>query len=143
VSASLYYPAGIVFDASNNLYIADSYNHSIRKVTTGGLITTFAGNQRYGVSGDGGPAAQASMEYPQSVVFDVAGNAYILEENGLRIRRVTPGGIISTVAGTGVAGFSGDGGPSLAATLRYPLGSMAMDTNSTLFFTDTYNHRVR
>ena len=142
-SAKLNFPTGIVFDASNNLYIADAYNHSIRKVTPGGLITTFAGNQRYGFSGDGGPATQASMEYPQSVVFDATGNAYILEESGQRIRRVTPGGIISSVAGTGAAGFSGDGGPSLAATLRYPFGSMAMDASGTLFFTDTSNHRVR
>ena len=124
-SAKLNYPKNIIFDASNNLYIADAYNHSVRKVTPGGLITTFAGNQRYAFSGDGGPATQASMEYPQSVVFDATGNAFVLEENGQRIRRVTPGGIISSVAGTGVAGFSGDGGPSLAATMRYPFGSMA------------------
>jgi sugar lactone lactonase YvrE len=142
-SAKLNFPKNIIFDASNNLYIADAYNHSIRKVTPGGLITTFAGNQRYAFSGDGGPATQASMEYPQSVVFDATGNAYVLEENGVRIRRVTPGGIISSVAGTGLAGFSGDGGPSQAATLRYPLGSMAMDASGTLFFTDTSNHRVR
>ena len=82
------------------------------------------------------------MEYPH-LLLSRTGNAYVLEQNGQRIRRVTPGGIISSVAGTGVLGFSGDGGPSLAATLRYPVGSMALDAGGTLFFTDTSNHRVR
>ena len=142
-SATLNYPAELAFDASNNLYIADAYNHCIRKVTAGGLITTFAGNQRAGFSGDGGPANQASLYYPSSILFDTAGNAYILEEFGQRIRMVTPGGTISSVAGTGAFGFSGDGGPSVAAALRYPYGTMALDANGTLYFTDTYNHRVR
>jgi uncharacterized protein (TIGR03437 family) len=142
-AARLYSPRGIAFDASNNMYIADAFNEVIRMVSPGGVISTFAGNNKYGFSGDGGAATRASMQTPWSLAFDSAGNLYILEENGHRIRKVTPGGIISTVAGTGLQGFSGDGGPSLAAALRYPQGSMAVDANGTLYFTDTDNHRVR
>jgi uncharacterized protein (TIGR03437 family) len=142
-SAKLNTPEGIAFDASNNLYIADFNNHSVRKVTPGGLITTFAGNQNKGFSGDGGPATQASMTEPASVIFDASGNAYILEDSGQRIRGVTPGGTITTVGGNGIAGFSGDGGPSTKATVRGPIGSMAMDAKGTLYFTDTINQRVR
>jgi uncharacterized protein (TIGR03437 family) len=142
-AAKLYSPRGIAFDASNNMYIADAFNEVIRKVSPGGVISTFAGTNRYGFSGDGGSATQAAMQTPVSVAFDSSGNLLILEENGQRVRKVTPGGIISTVAGTGLFGFSGDGGPSLAASLGYPQGSMAIDSNGTLFFTDTDNHRVR
>jgi uncharacterized protein (TIGR03437 family) len=140
--ALLNQPTGVVVDSGGNVYIADSGNHSIRMVS-GGLISTFAGNQKAGFSGDGGPAKNASLNDPVGLTIDPSsGNLYILESSGNRVRQVTPAGIITTVAGTGIAGFSGDGGPSTSAQISSPVGSMAFQ-NGTLYFTDTDNQRVR
>ena len=135
-------PYGVAVDAAGNIYIADTFNHSVRVVAPGGVISTYAGNQKQGFSGDGGPAKNASLNFPLGLTLDPAGNLYILEYGGNRIRQVTPAGIITTVAGTGTAGFSGDGGPSPAAQIRFPYGSMAYQSG-TLYFTDTSNQRVR
>ncbi|MGD0791327.1 MAG: choice-of-anchor D domain-containing protein [Terriglobales bacterium] len=141
-SAWLYYPAGVFVDASNNLYIADTYNEVIRKVS-GGTISTVAGTvQNAGYGGDGGPATSANLYYPSDVKVDSAGNIYIADTDNNRIRRVSAAsGNISTVAGNGTAGFSGDG----IATQNYlyqPL-SIWLDANDNLFIDDQYNHRIR
>ena len=136
-------PYGLAIDAAGNIYIADASNNCIRVVSSGGVISTFAGNPpKAGFSGDGGPAKGASMNYPVGLTFDGGGNLYILENGGNRIRQVTPAGIITTIAGSGIAGFSGDGGPSTSAQVNSPYGSMAY-LKGTLYFTDTNNQRVR
>jgi uncharacterized protein (TIGR03437 family) len=138
-------PYSLAIDTAGNLYIADASNFSVRMVSPGGVISTIAGNQREASSGDGGPAKSASLNYPLGITLDPNGNLYILEGFGNRIRVVTPAGpagIITTIAGTGIAGFSGDGGPSTSAQIDFPHGSLAYQ-NGTLYFTDTYNQRVR
>jgi sugar lactone lactonase YvrE len=141
-SANLYYPAGVAIDPSNNLYIADTYNHIIRKVS-GGTITTVAGTpQINGYSGDGGPATGAKLTYPADMKVDSAGNIYIADQYNHRIRKVSATtGNISTVAGNGAAGFSGDG-IATQNSLYYPLG-ISLDANDNLFIADQYNTRVR
>ena len=111
-AARLKKPGGVALDAAGNLFIADTWNHRIRKVTPGGVISTVAGNGTLGFSGDGGPATAAQLNYPSDMAVDAAGNLFIADTGNHRIRKVTPGGVISTVAGNGTAGFSGDGGPA-------------------------------
>lgn len=143
-SAQLNAPHGVAFDASGNLYITDSGNNRVRKVAAGnGVITTVAGTGEAGFSGDGGPATSAQLSYPFGVAIDASGNLFIGEEGTSRIRKVAvETGIISTVAGTGDRSFSGDGGPARDAAINaaYYLG---FDTSGSLFFGDSYNHRVR
>jgi hypothetical protein len=141
-SANLYYPQGVAVDSSNNLYIADTYNHIVRKVS-GGIITTVAGiPQTAGYSGDGSPATSAKMDYPSDMKVDAAGNIYIADQYNHRIRKVSATtGNISTVAGNGAGGFSGDG-IATQNSLYYPLG-ISLDANDNLFIADQYNHRIR
>jgi sugar lactone lactonase YvrE len=133
-SASLAQPEGLAVDSSGNLYIADTRNHRIRKLS-GGTITTIAGNGTPGFSGDGGPATSASLYNPGGVAVDSAGNLYIADSNNNRIRKVS-GGTITTVAGNGNAGFSGDGGPATSASLNYPIG-IAVDSAGDLYTADS------
>jgi len=120
--ASLFYPDAIALDLSNNLYIADYFDHTIRKVTTAtGIITTVAGNGTDGYSGDGGQATNAQLDYPQGVAVDSLGNIYIAHSEAGYIREViASSGIITTIAGNGNATYSGDGGPAPQAGLFYP-----------------------
>jgi len=141
-SANLDYPTGIVFDTAGNLYIADESHYSIRKVSTSQIITTVAGNGSAGYSGDGGLATSAQLGYPEGVAVDSAGNFYIADEGNNRIRKVGAGGIISTVAGTGSQGYSGDGGPANAAQLSCPYG-VALDSAGNLYVADTCNGLIR
>jgi len=141
-SAMIYQPEGVAADRNGNLYIADAGNNRIRKVTPGGVISTFAGNGTAGYSGDGGPAVSAQVSQPEGLVVDAAGNLYIADSENNRIRKVTPSGVISTVAGNGAVGFSGDGGPATAAQLSFPL-SVALDTAGSLYIADTNNNRIR
>jgi uncharacterized protein (TIGR03437 family) len=141
-SASLFYPEGVAADASGNLFIADTNNHRIRKVSASGIITTFAGNGTAGFSGDGGPATSAEMFEPIGVAMDASGNLFIVDDDDNRIRKVSASGIITTVAGNGTAGFSGDGGPATSASLSYPTG-VAMDASGNLFIADYGNNRIR
>ena len=117
--ATLPQPSGIAVDPAGNLYIADSSNQRIRKVAAGsGIITTVAGNGSYGFSGDGGAATAAGLSSPHGVALDTAGNLYIADTYNQRIRKVAAGsGVITTVAGNGSEGFSGDGGAATAAGL--------------------------
>ena len=140
--AGLYLPSAIAFDKSGNLYIADTGNHRIRRVAPSGQITAYAGNGMLGSSGDGGPATEATLNSPGALAFDSRGNLYIADTGNHRIRRVSPDGIISTVAGNGNDLMAGDGGPATAASLYLPQG-VAIDTSDNLLIADTGNFRVR
>ena len=143
-SASLNSPLGVAVDASGNLFIADSGNHRVRRVDGATVvIATVAGSGTSGFSGDGGPATSASLNSPQGVAVDGAGNLFIADFSNHRIRRVDAAtGVITTVAGTGVAGFSGDGGPATSASLGFPRG-VAVDASANLFIADLNNSRIR
>jgi sugar lactone lactonase YvrE len=142
VSAGLNYPANVAVDNAGNLYIADEYSNRIRKVSASGIITTVAGNGTLGSGGDSGPATSAQLYYPTGLAFDGSGNLYIADNGNQRIRKVDATGIITTVAGTGTASFSGDGGPATAATLNDPTG-VAVDTAGNLYIADYGNQRIR
>ena len=148
VDALINYPAGIAIDRAGNLYIADYLNHRIRKVDSSGIISTVAGTGERGFGGDGGPAVQAQLSYPQGVATDGNGNLYIAEPLNHRIRKVDSSGTITTLAGTGsfgfgsLGGFSGDGGPAGAAQLRSPR-DVALDSAGNLYIADASNHRIR
>ena len=140
-SAQLFQPSGLALDSSGNLYIADTANDVIRMVTSGGTITTIAGNNQQTYAGDGGPAVKAGLNSPSAVAVDSAGNIYIADSGNHRIRKIS-NGIITTVAGTGTAGFSGDGGPAIAAKLNRPL-DVAVDSSGNLYIADNLNSRIR
>jgi uncharacterized protein (TIGR03437 family) len=142
LKASLHDPVGLAVDAAGNLYIADEFNHRIRKVTPDGTITTVAGTGTPGFSGDGGSAVAAQLDDPHDVKMDAAGNLYIADSINQRVREVSPAGIISTIAGNGTAAFSGDGGKATAAALNMPL-SIALDATGNLYISDSVNQRVR
>ena len=141
-SAELSLPDGVAVDTSGNVYIADFGNKRIRKVTTAGIISTVAGNGTAGYSGDGGAATSAEISAPGGVAVDTSGNIYIADQSNNRIRKVTSAGIISTVAGNGTAGFSGDGGAATNAEIQTPMG-VAVDAAGNVYISDTYNARVR
>jgi len=140
--ASLYEPKGVAVDEAGNLYIADTFHHRIRKVDRAGIITTVAGNGVSGFSGDGGPATQASLNFPYDIAPDSSGNLYIADNGNYRIRKVSAKGIISTVAGNGQGGFSGDFGPATEAAL-YSAGGVAADGSGNLYIADLGNYRIR
>ena len=141
-AAQLYHPIGVALDGSGNLYIADLVNQRIRKVDAAtGIISTVAGG---GSSlGDGGPATSAQLSHPWDVTADGSGNVYIADRNNHRIRKVDAStGNISTVAGTGTGGYSGDGGAATAAQINYP-ADVAVDGAGNLYIADIGNHRIR
>src|SRR5436190_6957407 len=126
--------AALSFDASNNLYISDNGCHTLRRVSAG-IVTTIAGNGTIGYSGDGGPAIAAQLAFPGKVAIDNLGNVYIPDGQNHRIRKVTNSGIITTIAGTGVQGYSGDNGPATSAQIKFP-GSVIIDNAGNLFMGD-------
>jgi protein kinase-like protein/NHL repeat-containing protein len=140
--AELDHPTGIDFGPDGTLYIADSGNERIRARTPDGRIRTVAGVARSGSGGDGGPAEKAELTDPQYVEVTADGAIYIAEREGNRIRRIGPDGVVSTVAGTGTAGFSGDGGPATQAQLDGPTG-VHVGPDGTLFISDYRNSRLR
>ncbi len=142
--AALHYPLGVAADSSGNIYVADTYNNRVRKVFAGtGVITAFAGNGDLGSYGDGGIATAASLDAPSSLAMDSAGNIYVSEYDGQRIRKVSmPSLIITTMAGNGSSGYAGDGGPATAAKLYNPFG-IAVDSQRNIFVADCFNHRIR
>lgn len=143
-AADLNLPSSVALDAAGNLYIADSLHNRIRKVDAAThLISTAAGNGNSGVVGDGSLAVNASLSAPSGVALDGAGNLYIADTGNNVIREVSAAtGIISTIAGTGVAGYSGDTGPAINATLNQPWG-VTVDGAGNLFIADTFNHAIR
>ncbi len=138
----VYYPQGVTVDKNGNLFIADRYNHRIRKVTPNGTITTVAGDGNAGYISDGGPALATRLHYPADVAVDDAGNLYIADTNNHRIRKVTPNGIITTIAGNGEAGYISDGGPAIATRLNYP-HALTVDRSGNVYIADFHNHRIR
>jgi sugar lactone lactonase YvrE len=148
LETALYRPRGIVFDSAGNLIFADTGNrHRIRRIDANtGIVTTIAGSDTAGFSGDGGPATQALFRDPTELTIDRSGRLYVLDFGNARIRRIDANGIITTIAGNGMPGFSGDGGPALQASFNvgvYDNGGLAMDSRGSLYLADTYNARVR
>ena len=136
-------PTAIVFDAQGNLYFAETGNHVVRRFSVAGVITTVAGNGVQGFSGDGGPAIAAELDSPAGLTMDASGNLFIADSHNHRVREVAAAtGVITTIAGTGAAGFSGDGGLATAARLDLPT-ALAVDAAGNVYVADTDNHRVR
>jgi uncharacterized protein (TIGR03437 family) len=142
VSAQLGNPYGVAVDRSGNLLVAETLNNRIRKVSTGGIITTVVGTGSFGFSGDGSPAASAQLNNPNGIAVDASGNLFIADTFNDRIRKVSTGGIITTVAGIGAIGYSGDGGPAKSAQLYNPYG-VAVDGSGNFFIADALNNRIR
>jgi len=144
INAQLYYPIGICLDQAGNIYIADCLNNRIRKITVStGIITTVAGNNFSSYSGDGVLATATSLYHPSGVCVDVSGNIFIADYANNRIRKVTKAtGLISTIAGTGTAGYFGDGGLATSSKLCLPNG-VAVDGYGNIYIADLGNYRVR
>ena len=140
VATTVANPGGIAVDATDNLYIADTGNNRIRKLANG-AITTVAGNGMPGFSGDNGPPASAQLNGPLAMAVDSAGILYIADTDNHRIRKVA-NGVITTVAGNGTPGFSGDNGPATSAQLNQPEG-VAVDSVGNVYIADDINHRIR
>ena len=141
-SAELTFPSGIAVDGSGNVYFADYTNNVIRKINPGGIISTIAGNGIGGYSGDGSSATDAKLFTPYGVAADSLGNIYIADTYNQRIRKVNTSGVISTFAGTGVAGFGGDGSNATDAQLNEPTG-VAIDRFGNVYIADEFNNRIR
>jgi uncharacterized repeat protein (TIGR01451 family) len=143
-STEVSYPTGLAVDAAGqNLYIADTNNLRVRKLALApnGAISTVAGNGTSGNTGDGAAATSAQITSPWGLALDASGNLYITTE-GNTVREVSSQGIINTIAGTGLPGYSGDGGPATAALLNFPLG-VAVDSAGNVYVSDFYNNVVR
>jgi uncharacterized protein (TIGR03437 family) len=141
-SATMSLPASLALDAAGNLYICDSALNRVRVVGTNGVINNFAGTGQAGISGDGGPAAAATLYSPSAIAFDPSGNLYIADTGNNVIRMVTPGGTISTVAGNRGKGNGGDGGLATHASLNAPAGVIA-DNSGDIYIADTGNAWIR
>ena len=133
---------GLAVDEANNLYIANIDNNYVRRVDASGTVSLFAGTRKPGYSGDGGPATEAQVNFPAGLAVDNAGNLYIADSGNHRIRRVDTSGIITTIAGTGEPGYSGDGGPAAEAQLASPV-SLAVDADGNVYIADLGNYRIR
>jgi hypothetical protein len=142
-SASLGYPSALAVDPAGNVYIANHFSHwGVLKVDLNGILTRFAGNGTYGYGGDGGPATQAELSFVTGLAVDTAGNVYIADDANERIRKVDTNGLITTIAGNGTYGYSGDGGPATQAELWVPI-SVAVDAAGNVYIADEGNNRIR
>jgi sugar lactone lactonase YvrE len=136
------HPNGIAINKSGEIFISDSGSSKIRKIDRDQNVVTFAGNGEFRDFGDGGPAIQAGIRSPGGLAFGLDGGLYIAEETSHRIRKINKEGTIIQVAGTGVSGYSGDGGPATKAQLKSPY-RMAIDKDGNLYFSDRDNNCVR
>jgi RHS repeat-associated protein len=141
-AAQLASPKGVALGPDGSLYIADTGNHRIRRAKPDGIIRTIAGNGTAGYAGDGGPASDARLSYPAELAVAADGTVYVADSGNNRIRRIGPDGTITTFAGTGVAGFSGDGGSAAAASLNAPAG-IWIGHDGVVYVADRNNHRIR
>ncbi len=143
-AAELWGPYDIKIDASGNIYIADANENEIRMISgSTGIITTIAGKDSAGYSGDGGNATAAKLNYPTGIALDASGNVYISDHNNNRIREVNVStGKISTIAGTGTAGYTGDGGAANIAELSSP-AYIIMDASGNMYFSEWGNSTIR
>jgi gliding motility-associated-like protein len=135
-------PTGLTMDVNGNIFFTDQLNQRVRKISTTGIITTIAGNGMPGFSGDGGAATSAQLNSPIDVAVNASGEIFFTDQNNHRIRKVDASGIISTIAGTGIAGFSGDGGIAVTAQLSAPYG-ICLDAAGNLYVGDAFNNRIR
>jgi uncharacterized protein (TIGR03437 family) len=142
VNAPLGQTAGVAADANGNVYVADSSNNIVARVGADGIATVVAGNSIAGFSGDGGFATGASLNSPSGVAVDSVGNIYIADKQNSRVRRVSRDGTITTIAGDGNYGFSGDGGAATSASLSQPTG-VAVDSAGNIYIADDQNSRIR
>ena len=141
-AATLASPAGLGVDSGGDLFVADTEDNVVREITTSGIIIQVAGNEKEGYSGDGGNALKAKLDAPQDVAVNAAGDVYIADTDNNVIREVTPKGKISTFAGTGKAGYSGDGGKATKAKLTSPTG-VAVDALGNVYIADAGNSLIR
>lgn len=141
VEAKIAAPHDMVFDSEGNLYFTDSYNHSIRKVDTNGVITTVAGTGKSGYSG-GGPAVEAQLNTPQGIAIDREGNILIADTFNHFIRKIDKQGIITTIAGSHPWGYEGDGGPATKALMSVPQ-AVEVGPDGTIYISDSGNSRIR
>jgi sugar lactone lactonase YvrE len=142
VNAELEYPNGVAVDRSGRIYIADTYNQRVRVVDTNGIINTVAGNGTQGYSGDGGPATNAELNFPNGVAVDNSERIYITDTYNQRVRVIDANGIISTAAGTGTQAYTGDGGPASQAALDNPV-ALSVDASGNVYIADLGNQRIR
>ena len=133
---------GFRWDQSGNLFIADTGNHRVREVTPDGIVRTIAGTGSAAFSGDGGPALDAALNTPVAVTPDNQGNLFIVDQGNNRVRRIDSSGTITTVAGSGIANYGGDGGLATSAELQHPADAV-LDSSGNLYISDTWNFRVR
>ncbi len=141
-TAEIYAPTGIITDDEGNIIFSDVGNHRVRKINTTGIISTIAGTGAPGFSGDSGAATNAELKDPSFLCINSSGDIYVADWGDYRVRKINTAGIITTVAGTGASGYTGDNGPAIAATLGHPLG-VAIDTSGNLFIADQSNNVIR
>src|SRR4051812_21286927 len=139
---SLSTPMGLAFDAAGNLYVAETGANAIRKIAPNGTMTTIAGNGVPEFRGDGGPAVSASLNGPEGMAIDAAGNVYIADTFNHRVRMVAPDGSISTIAGNGLPAYSGDNGPATSASMFLPT-DVAVDNGGNVYIADLGNSLIR
>lgn len=142
VSAGLETPVGVAADGNGNVFIAEQATNDVRKVASSGIITTYAGTGVAGYSGDGGQAADATLNLPVALATDSAGNLYVVDQGNQVVRKITPAGVITTFAGNGEYGYSGDGSLATNAELASPSG-LAVAANGTIYIADRDNERIR
>jgi uncharacterized protein (TIGR03437 family) len=141
-AALLHRPQGAVTGADGTIYFADTVNHRVRKIATDGTISTVAGTGTLGFSGDGGPATQATLSFPDSLAIDSAGNLYVVDQKQLRVRKITPGGVISTVAGNGTLAYSTDSRGALQSGFAYLTG-IAVDSTGNLYLAENLYNKIK
>jgi hypothetical protein len=142
-AAELNYPEYAAIDGAGNVFFSDDQNYVVRRVNTSGIISTVAGIGGFnGYTGDGGPATAAELNFPFGLTFDANGNMYIGDTYNEAIRKVNSSGVINTIVGNGVLGYSGDGGPATAAELQYPMG-VTFDSHGNMFIADQGNNVIR
>jgi len=142
INAQLNYPRHLAFDNIGNMYFVEQGNHVLRKIDVNGVITTIAGTGTLGYAGDGGIATLAQLNSPRGLCIDNSGNIYISDTNNNVIRKINTSGIITTIVGNGVAGFSGDAGSAVLSQLNSPRG-ITIDSQGDLYIADMNNSRVR